>query len=115
MKWSLAWGRVRGAATPLQDVAVWLADHRPLPEIFAACILVFEVSFPLVVFFRRVRPAYVVAAWCFHLGTVLLLGLDYTMWPATVTILLIDWPAVADRFARARRPAAAPRPRWPTS
>ncbi len=112
MKWSLAWGRVRGAPPPLQDVAVWIAAHPPLPEIFAACILVFEVCFPLVVFVRRVRPAYVVAAWCFHMGTVLLLGLDYTMWPATVTILLIDWPAVADRFAarRAHRRAPTPEP-----
>jgi hypothetical protein len=100
MKWALAWGRVRGEPTPLQGVAVFLAAHRPLPEIFAACILVFEVSFPLVVLFRRVRPAYVVAAWCFHLGTVLLLGLDYTVWPATVTILLIDWPVVVDRVRR---------------
>lgn len=102
MKWSLAWGRVRGEPTPLQDVAVWLAAHRPLPEIFAGFILLFEVSFPLVVFFRRIRPVYVVAAWGFHLGTVLLLGLDYMMWPTTVTILLIDWPAVADRFVRYR-------------
>jgi hypothetical protein len=85
-------------------VAVFLADHRPLPELFAAFILAFEVTFPLVVFFRRIRPAYVVAAWCFHLGTVLLLGLDYTMWPTTVTILLIDWPAVVDRV---RAPRAA--------
>jgi len=57
------------------------------------------VSFPLVVFFRRVRPAFVVAAWLFHMGTVLLLGLDYTMWPATVTILLLDWPAIVDRVS----------------
>jgi hypothetical protein len=110
MKWSLAWGRVRGAPTPLQDVAVWIAAHPPLPEIFAGCILVFEVSFPLVVFVRRIRPAYVVAAWCFHLGTVLLLGLDYTMWPATVTILLIDWPAVADLLATRRVRSRAPTP-----
>jgi len=111
MKWALAWGRVRGEPTPLQGVAVWLADHRPLPELFAACILAFEVSFPLVVVFRRVRPLYVVAAWLFHMGTVLLLGLDYTVWPATVTILLIDWPAVSDRFAARRRHAlVAPEP-----
>jgi hypothetical protein len=107
MKWALAWGRVRGEPTPLQDVAVFLAAHRPLPEIFAGCILVFELTFPLVLFFRRIRPAYVVAAWCFHMGTVLLLGLDYTMWPATVTILLVDWPAVVDRV-RSRRAGASP-------
>jgi len=62
------------------------------------------------VFFRRIRPAYVIAAWCFHMGTVLLLGLDYTMWPATVTILLIDWPAVVDRVqAWQRRDASQDR------
>lgn len=108
MKWALAWGRVRGEPPPLQDVAVWLADHRPLPELFAAFILVFEVTFPLVVLWRRVRPLYVVGAWCFHLGTMLFLGLDYAVWPVTVTILLVDWPAVVDRFrdrARERAPA----------
>jgi hypothetical protein len=39
-----------------------------------------------------------------------LLGLDYSVWPATVTILLIDWPAVADRLTRRRagvRPGTA--------
>ena len=51
---------------------------------------------------KRVRPLYVVAAWCFHLGTLLLLGLDYAVWPATVTILLVDWPAVTDRVQRWR-------------
>jgi hypothetical protein len=107
MQWALTWGRVRGAPPPLQGVAVWLADHPPLSVVFAACILVFEVTFPLVVVFRRVRPAYVVAAWCFHLGTLLLLGLDYTMWPATVTILLVDWPAVVDRL-RDRRVRSRP-------
>jgi len=107
MKWALAWGRVRGEPTPLQDVAVFIADHRPLPEIFAAFILLFELTFPLVVFSRRLRPLYVVAAWCFHLGTILLLGLDYSVWPATVTILLLDWPAIVDGLpalgARQRR------------
>jgi hypothetical protein len=98
MKWSLAWGRVRGERPPLGDLGVWLADHHPLPRIFAACILLFEVTFPLVIFFRRVRPLYVATAWLFHLGTLLLLGLDYIVWPCTVTILLIDWPAVADRL-----------------
>jgi hypothetical protein len=44
----------------------------------------------------------VVAAWLFHLGTLGLLGLDYMVWPCTVTILLIDWPAVADRVHRWR-------------
>lgn len=112
MKWALAWGRVRGEPTPLQEVAVWLADHRPLPEVFAAFILAFELTFPLVVLFRRLRPAYVAAAWLFHMGTVLLLGLDYTTWPATVTILLIDWPAVVDRV-QAWRGRGAERSREP--
>jgi hypothetical protein len=107
MKWALAWGRVRGEPTPLQDVAVFLADHRPLPEIFAGFILLFEVSMPLVVVFRRLRPGYVIGAWLFHVGTVLFLGLDYMVWPATVTILLVDWPVVVDRVRARRRVAVA--------
>ena len=102
MKWSLAWGRVRGERPPLGDVGVWLADHLWMTQVFAAFILAFEITFPLVLFFKRVRPVYVVAAWCFHLGTLLLLGLDYTVWPVTVTILLISWPALSDHFERWR-------------
>jgi hypothetical protein len=109
MKWALAWGRVRGARPPLGGFGTWLAYHRWMTEIFAGCILLFECSFPLVIFFRRIRPVYVAAAWMFHLGTLLLLGLDYIVWPCTVTILLIDWPTVADRLERWRT-ASAPLP-----
>ena len=104
MKWSLAWGRVRGERPPLGDLGVWLADHHPLPRVFAACILLFEITFPLVLIFRRIRPLYIVGAWCFHLGTMFLLGLDYIVWPCTVTILLVNWPAVADRLGLAPPP-----------
>jgi hypothetical protein len=102
MKWALAWGRVRGERPPLGDVGTWLAYHEWTTQVFAGCILAFELLFPLVIFFKRIRPVFVVAAWFFHLGTMGLLGLDYIVWPCTVTILLIDWPAVADRLERWR-------------
>ncbi len=111
MKLSLLWGRVRGERPPLGDLGVWLADHHPLPRVFAGFILLFEVTFPLVIVFRRIRPLYVAAAWMFHLGTLLLLGLDYIVWSCTVTILLVNWPAVADRlglFKPAQPVLAAP-------
>ena len=85
-------------------------------RVFAAFILLFEVTFPLVIVFRRARPLYVAAAWMFHLGTLLLLGLDYVVWPCTVTILLINWPAVADRlnlFQPAQPVLAPPEPLLP--
>ena len=112
MKWALAWGRVRGERPPLGDLGTFLAYHQWMTEVFAGFILLLECTFPLVIFSRRSRPVYVVAAWLFHLGTLGLLGLDYTVWPCTVTILLIDWPAVADRLQRWRakpevRPTAA--------
>jgi len=110
MKLSLLWGRVRGERPPLGDLGVWLADHHPLPRVFAACILLFEVTFPLVIVFRRIRPLYVAAAWMFHLGTLLLLGLDYVVWPCTVTILLVNWPAVSDRLGVAKPLLASPEP-----
>jgi hypothetical protein len=102
MKWALAWGRVRGERPPLGDLGTFLAYHQWMTEVFAGFILAFECTFPLVVFFRRLRPLYIAAAWLFHLGTMGLLGLDYLVWPCTVTILLVDWPAVADRLQRWR-------------
>jgi hypothetical protein len=110
MKWALAWGRVRGDRPPLGGVGTWLAYHEWMTQVFAGFILLFEVTFPLVVFFRRIRPLYIAAAWVFHLGTMGLLGLDYLVWPCTVTILLVDWPAVVDGVRQprgARAPAAA--------
>jgi hypothetical protein len=106
MQWSLAWGRVRGERPPLGDLGVFIADHHLLTQVVAGFILAFEVSFPIVLLWRRIRPLYVGAAWVFHLGTFALLGLDYVVWPATVTILLVDWPAVVDRFQRLRVPRA---------
>jgi hypothetical protein len=85
---------------------VFIADHHLLTQVVAGFILAFEVSFPIVLLWRRIRPLYVGAAWVFHLGTFALLGLDYVVWPATVTILLVDWPAVVDRFQRLRVPRA---------
>jgi hypothetical protein len=109
MKWALAWGRVRGEPPPLRELGVWIADHAWLAAMSAGFILLFEISFPLVLVFRRVRPAYVAGAWLFHGGTFLLLGLDYSVWIAVVTILLVDWPPLLDRLpGRRSRPPDPP-------
>jgi hypothetical protein len=63
-------------------------------------ILVLELSFPLVVWWRRTRPLVAAAAVVLHLGTWVLLGLDYAMWAVTVPIVLVDWSSVAVRMRR---------------
>lgn len=109
MRWSLAWGRVRGEPPPWRELGVFIADHPWLAQLSAGFILAFELTFALVLVFKRLRPAYVVAAWMFHAGTLLLLGLDYIMWGVTVTILLVDWPPLLDRLQRlVKAPRVAP-------
>jgi hypothetical protein len=109
LRWALAWGRVRGEPPPWRELGVFIASHPWMAQVCAAGILLFEVTFPLVIVWRRSRPVYVAAAWLFHGGTWFMLGLDYWVYPCVVTILLVDWPPLLDRLKRAVRPSVVTR------
>jgi hypothetical protein len=87
--------------TPWEAGARWVGEHLWAAKATAIAILGFELTFPLVLVFRRVRVWYAVAAVGLHVGTWLLLGLDYWAWALTIPLLFIDWPAVVERV-RAR-------------
>jgi hypothetical protein len=99
MEYVMRWGPVVGEPR-LPDLTRWVADHGLVARLSAVTILVLELSFPLVVWWRRARPLVAAAAAVLHLGTWVLLGLDYAMWAITVPIILVDWP---DVMARTRR------------
>jgi hypothetical protein len=82
----------------------WIADHHLAGSLMALSIIGFELTFPLVIVWRRIRPIVVAAALMLHAGTWLLLGLDYWMWAVTVAILLLDPSPVVRRVADWVRP-----------
>lgn len=108
MSFVMLWGPSIGD-TPWESAARWIGDHVWAGRATAAAILGFELTFPLVLVFRRLQPWYALAAVGLHAGTWVLLGLDYWAWAITVPLLFVDWPAVAGRFRswRAGRPADA--------
>jgi len=102
MEYVMRWAPFAGEPR-LPDLTHWVGNHRPVAVLAAASILALELLFPLVVWWRRARPLVAATAVVLHLGTWLLLGLDYSMWIVTVPIVLIDWSAAGTRLDRRRR------------
>lgn len=87
--------------------ALFIADRPRLAQLVAASILLLELTFPLVLFRLRLAPLFVAGAICFSAGIRVTVGLDYSVWAATVLVVLVDWPTVWDRL-RARRAGTVP-------
>jgi hypothetical protein len=112
MRFVMLWGPSIGEPQ-WQELTTWVGENLWAAKLSAAFILGVELSFPVILFIRRLRPLYALAAVFMHMTTWLVLGLDYWAWAVTVPLLLVDWPAVIQRAragpARSRgAPAAAP-------
>ncbi len=103
MRYLALWGPSVGASG-WPGLATWVGDHIWIARASGVFILGMELSFPVVIFVRRSRVFYALAAVFLHVTTWLLLGLDYWAWAITVPLVLIDWPAVVGRI-RARAAA----------
>jgi hypothetical protein len=99
---NLRWALYGSEKAAWRGLGLFIANHPWMAVASAAWILLFELTFPINIFVRQVRPLYVVGAWMLHFGTFLIMGLDYWTYAIVVTILLIDWPRVVDRV-RAKR------------
>jgi len=98
LRWSLVAGR--GGAR-WSDLAGWLVA-RPVACIGLACgILTLEAGAFVVWLRPRLAPLFVAAATLMHVGTWLVLGLDYFAHLATVAVVLLGW-------ARMRRVSCRP-------
>jgi hypothetical protein len=106
MRYVALWGPSIGASG-WKELAQWTGEHVWVSRASGVFILGFELTFPVVVFVRRLRVWYAVAAVFLHGTTWFLLGLDYWAWVVTVPLLLIDWPAAASRVQARRRSATA--------
>jgi hypothetical protein len=105
LRWVLWWGPVTAEAR-VDAIAEFIAQRPWLSHLSAAGILGFELTFPVVLFWPRIRPLYALGAIVFHAGTYVVLGLDYWSYAAVAVLLLIDWPRVWQRaLPREREPA----------
>jgi hypothetical protein len=111
MRYLMLWGPSIGEAQ-WQGLARWVGEHLWAAKASGAFILGLELSFPVVLVVRRLQAWYALGAVFLHVTTWLVLGLDYWAWAATVSLLFIDWPAVAQRVRRfARGDAGVGEPR----
>lgn len=97
MSYVMRWGPTVGES-PLPGLTRWVGESGIVSRLSAAFILGVELSFPLVMWKRWLRPWFSLAAVVLHGGTWLLLGLDYWAWALAVPIILVDWSTV--RVAR---------------
>ncbi|HEX8558476.1 MAG TPA: hypothetical protein VF668_10255 [Pyrinomonadaceae bacterium] len=87
-------------------VGLWLPAWREYTPPLLALVLLWELSFPLAVFWRRARVVVLAAGVAFHLGTLLALNLFFP-YHLALYALFVDWPAAARRLRdRLRRRAA---------
>jgi hypothetical protein len=91
--------------------ALFVADRPVLAHLIAAATLVVELGFPLVLWRPRLAWVFVPAVVAMHAGIGLAMHLDYSAMAATALIVLVDWPALADRlFATGQGDAPGPVP-----
>jgi hypothetical protein len=91
--------------------ALFVADRPVLAHLIAAATLLVELGFPLVLWRPRLAWVLVPAVVAMHAGIGLTMHLDYSAMAATVLIVLVDWPALADRlFPTGRENAPGPVP-----
>ena len=87
-----------------RDFAVALSDHRALAAVLALTTLAWELTFPLVLLFRRLLFPYLAIGVAFHATVAVALGLtSFYTYPLTY-LMFVDWNGLWDRLvARVRR------------
>lgn len=71
------------------NVAAFVSTQPALAYLTGAYILGLELTIPLVLLVRRLRPLYAVALVYLHAATWVTLGLDYWSWAVTACVLLL--------------------------
>jgi hypothetical protein len=87
--------------------AFWLPHVRAYTPIFVALVILWELSFPLAIFFRRARLVILVAGVFFHLGTLFFMNIFFP-YHLAMYVVFVDWGRVRQRletFFRRNSPA----------
>ncbi|HEV2828124.1 MAG TPA: HTTM domain-containing protein, partial [Pyrinomonadaceae bacterium] len=86
--------------------AFWLAHVREYTPVFAALVLLWELSFPLAIFFRRARVIILTMGLCFHLGTLFFMNIFFP-YHLAMYLVFVDWGRVRRRSEAFLRSSAA--------
>lgn len=81
-------------------LALFFADRPLLTKLMAAGALSYEISWPLAIVARSLRPLYALGAVALHGGIYATMRLDYWAWIATVLIVSIDWVPWLDKLSK---------------
>lgn len=108
MRWIL-YDAAAGDRAPTAAFATAIADRPRAAHLTAAGLLGIELAFPIVVFVRRVRIPFAVAAVVLHTGTWLTLGLDYWSWSLVAAIVLAMSSAIFEKSTEMKMPSASAR------
>ena len=96
LRWVLIDGsRARGVHG--RALAEWIAGHNAVIVVVASATLILEISALVAIVWPRYRPWFAVGVTAVHGGIWLTLNLDYSLWAATVWIVMIDWSGMASR------------------
>ena len=85
-------------------LARWLGQYGALMAAFATVVLVWEVTFPVVIVVPRLLVAYLAVGVVFHTSVWLMFGLSSFATYILVYLLFVDWIALGRWVARRRRP-----------
>ena len=75
---------------------LWLPAYREYTPPFVALVMLWELCFPLAVWFPRARAVILTAGVCFHLGTLIIMNIFFP-YHLAMYLMFIDWPWVVRR------------------
>ncbi len=73
--------------TQVSPLGPWLVRHRGVFPYLAVMTMFVELGAPLALLHRRVAWAWAIAAWCFHIGVLLLMSIGFAYQLSTVAYL----------------------------
>jgi len=100
LRWILYTASDRSASPNV--VALFVADRAWLAHIVAGATLLLELTFPLVLWRKRLATFYVPATAGLHAGIWLTMNLDYSAWALSAVIVFVDWPWLVEWLRRGR-------------
>jgi hypothetical protein len=83
-------------------LAFWLPHVREYTPIFVALVVLWELSFPLAIFFRRARLIILALGIFFHLGTLFFMNIFFP-YHLAMYLVFVDWGRWLRRFEAFRR------------
>ena len=85
--------------------AFWLPQVRGYTPIFMALVLLWELLFPLAIFFRRPRIIILTLGVCFHLGTLFFMNIFFP-YHLAMYLVFVDWTRMRSRVESILRTVA---------